>query len=156
MALLLSPFLATVAVQPARCQPPQRQQTPIDRWNRMSPEERERELAKLPPERARLIRQRIRRFNQMNEQDKQGLRDRYESFSQLPAEKQQVVRERLREFRQLPVARRPVVHGEVEQLRLLPEGQREARLNSEEFRGRYSPQEQHIIHDLTEYLQPPR
>jgi predicted Fe-S protein YdhL (DUF1289 family) len=149
-------MLSVVAAQPVRCQPPQRQETPIDRWNRMSPEERERELAKLPPERARLIRQRIHRFNQMNEQEKQDLRDRYETFSQLPAEKQKVVRQRLSEFRQLPVARRPVVHGEVEQLRLLPEAQREARLNSDEFRSRFSPQEQQIIHDLTEYLQPPK
>jgi hypothetical protein len=153
IALLLS----VVGVEPARCQPPQQtRETPIDRWNRMSPEERERELAKLPPERARLIRQRIRRYNQMNEQEKEGLRDRYEIFSQLPAEKQQIVRQRLGEFRQLPVARRPVVHGEVQHLRSLPDAQREARLNSDEFRSRFSPQEQQIIHDLTEYLQPAR
>ena len=50
--------------------PPAR--NPIDRWNRMSPEERERELAKLPPERARLIRERIRRYNQLPPRGKAG------------------------------------------------------------------------------------
>src|SRR5450631_3317206 len=79
----------------------------IDRWNQMSPEERERELAKLPPARAKLIRQRIRRYNQMHPDEQQALRERYQTFSQLPAEKQQTIRARLREFRQLPQERRP-------------------------------------------------
>jgi len=121
----------------------------IDRWNQMSPEERERELAKLPPARAKLIRQRIRRYNQMHPDEQQALRERYQTFSQLPAEKQQTIRARLREFRQLPQERRPVVHHEVEELRLLPDAQREMRLNSDEFRGRFSPREQQIIRDLS-------
>jgi hypothetical protein len=124
----------------------------IDRWNRMSPEERERELAKLPPARARLIRQRIRRYNQMNPDEQQALRERYQTFSQLPPEKRQIVRERLREFRQLPAARQPLVHREVEQLRLLPEAQRQARMNGDEFRSQFSPQEQQIIRDLSTYF----
>jgi hypothetical protein len=152
--------LAAAAAGPARSQQEpdrpaaqqQAQANPIDRWNRMSPEERERELAKLPPARARQIRQRIRRYNQMHPEEQQALRERYQTFSQLPPDKQQIVRERLREFRQLPVARRPVVHREVERLRLLPEAQRQAAMNGYEFRGRFSPQEQQIIRALTTYL----
>jgi hypothetical protein len=132
------------------------QQTPpanaIDRWNRMSPEERERELAKLPPARARLIRQRIARYNQMRPEDRKALRDRYETFSHLPPDKQQIVRDRLREFHQLPHDRQPPVHREVEHLRSLPEAQRQARMNGDEFRAQFSPQEQQIIRDLTTYL----
>jgi len=124
----------------------------IDRWNRMSPAERERQLAKLPPDRARMIRQRILRYNQMNPEEQQALRERYQTFSQLPPDKQEIIRERLREFRTLPRLRRPVVHGEVEQLRLMPEAQRQTRMNSDEFRNRYSPQEQQIIRDLSTYL----
>lgn len=153
--------LAAFAAGPARSQQdrdrsdaPERQaQTnPIDRWNRMSPEERERELAKLPPARARQVRQRIRRFNQMQPEEQQALRERYQTFSQLPPEKQQIVRDRLGEFRQLPLARRPVVHREVERLRQLPEAQRQAAMNGDEFRGHFSPREQQIIRDLTTYL----
>jgi hypothetical protein len=125
---------------------------PIDRWNRMPPEERERELAKLPPARARLIRQRIARYNQMRPEEQKALRDRYETFSHLPPDRQQIVRDRLREFHQLPKARQPLVHREVERLRLMPEGRRQARMNGDEFRGQFSPQEQQIIRDLTIYL----
>jgi hypothetical protein len=130
---------------------------PIDRWNQMSPEERERELAKLPPWRARIIRERIRRYNQLPPAEKQALRERYQRFSQLPPEQQALVRRRLQEFRQLPLARRPVVRREVELLRALPEAERRARLNSEEFRTRFSPQEQEIVRDITEiFPQPPK
>ncbi len=153
--------LMPAAAPPARPQQDlQQRQDPlensIDCWNRMSPEACERELAKLPPARARLIRQRLRRYNQMPPQEQQALRQRYQAFSQLPPVKQQVVRQRLHEFRQLPPARQLVVYHQVEQFGLLPENQREARVNSEECRIRYSPQEQQIIHDLTQYLEPPQ
>jgi len=152
-------LLAAAAIAPVRAQQePDKQsgqqlvENSIDRWNRMSPAERERQLAKLPPDRARMIRQRILRYNQMNPEEQQALRERYQTFSQLPPDKQEIVRGRLREFRTLPGARRPVVHGEVEQLRLMPEAQRQARMNGDEFRNRYSPQEQQIIRDLSTYL----
>ncbi len=151
-------LLAPAVVLPARAQqeadrpPAPFVENSIDRWNRMSPEERERELAKLPPARARLIRQRIKRYNQMNPQAQQDLRQRYQTFSQLPPDIQQVIRKRLREFRQLPADRHPAVHQEVEKLRLLPEPQRQASMNSDDFRTRFSPQEQQIIRDLSAYL----
>jgi hypothetical protein len=125
---------------------------PIDRWNQMSPEERERELAKLPPERARKIRERIRRYNQLPPREKQALREGYQTFAQLPPEKQEIVRQSMRQFRQLSLERRPLVRREIGQLRALPEAQRGARMNSEEFRSQFSPQERQIIRDITEYL----
>jgi hypothetical protein len=147
---MLMPPLAT----PARAQqePAPSFENSIDRWNRMSPEERERELAKLPPARARLIRQRIRRYNQMGPGEQQMLRERYQEFSQLAPDTQQIVRGSLRSFRQLPPDRQVAVHRAVVEIRTLPEPQRQARLNSEEFRNRFSPPEQQIIRDLSTYL----
>ena len=159
VVLLGGPAMLPVAAQTsARQQEQDRPGAPpilensIDRWNRMSPDERERELAKLPPARARLIRQRIRRYNQMSPAEQQALRERYQAFSQLPPQRKQVIRQRLREYRQLPQERHPPVHAEVVQLRQMPEAQRQARLNSDEFRSKFSPQEQQIIRDLTSYL----
>jgi len=148
--LLCAPF-----ARPARAQ--QEQSSPgvensIDRWNRMSPEERERELAKLPPARARLIRQRIRRYNQMSPEQQQALRERYQEFSSLPPDKQQTVRGSLGEFRKLSTDRKVAVHRAVMEMRTLSEPQRQARMNSEEFRNSFSPVEQQIIRDLSTYL----
>src|ERR1700722_4980661 len=103
-ALLQTILLLSEVSLPARSQQPRDRPAPappantIDRWNRMSPEERERELAKLPPARARLIRQRIAAYNHMRPEEREALRERYETFSQLPPDRQQIVRERLREF----------------------------------------------------------
>jgi hypothetical protein len=124
----------------------------IDRWNRMSPEERERELAKLPPDRARMIRQRIWQYNHLRPEEQRALRERYRAFSQLPPEKQQLVRDRLREFSQMPATRQSEVHDEIRRLRMLSPAQRQARIDGDEFRGRFSPPEQQIIKALSTYL----
>jgi hypothetical protein len=156
----LAILLALPAVAPATSQPEQdkaaaqaqREDNAIERWNRMSPEERERELAKLPPARAQAIRQRIWQYNHMKPEEREALLQRYQAFSELPPDKQEIVRERLREYKQLPAERRPVIHREVEQLRLMTEAQRQARMKSEEFRNQFSVQEQQIIKDVFRYL----
>ena len=156
----LAILLALAVAAPAESQPeqekPAAQAQPadnaIERWNRMSPEERERELAKLPPERARLIRQRLWQYNHMKPEERQALLQRYQAFSELPPDKQEIVRARLREFEQLPKERRQAVHGEVELLRLMTEGQRKAHMNGEEFRNRFSVPEQRIIKDVFQYI----
>lgn len=156
-------LLAAASAPPAKAQkaqqvpgrPAAQAQLPpnaIDRWNRMSPQERERELAKLPPARARQIRERIRWYNHMAPEERQALRQRYQTFSQLPPDKQQIVRQRLRENHEFPLARQLAIHSEIQHLRSLPEAQRQALMNSGEFRGRFSPQEQQIIRDLATYL----
>lgn len=152
IVLLAAAAPALSQQEPDRPPAQQPKPNPIDRWNRMSPEERERELAKLPPARARAIRQRIWRYNHMRPEEQEKLRRRYQTFSQLPPEQQQIVRQRLREFRQLPPARQPLVHREVVQLRSLPEPQRQMRLNSDDFQARFSPPEREIIRDLSNYF----
>jgi len=140
-------------------QPPARQQRRsrnlIDRWNQMSPAERERELAKLPPERAAAIRERIRKYNEMPHADKEALREGYDIFAQLPAEKQELVRQSLREFRRLPQDRQDEVHRAFMELRVLPEAQRTARLNSEEFHGKFTMMERQILTVVSENLAVP-
>ncbi|MFN7992823.1 MAG: DUF3106 domain-containing protein [Bryobacteraceae bacterium] len=150
-----TPVIAVAAPAPDSAATKRSARNPIERWNQMTPEERERELAKLPPARARIIRERIRRYNQLPEPEREALTERYRHFAELPADKQQVVRERLRQFRQLPAARRPLVHAEVVRLRGLSEADRRAQLNGADFRSRFSPDEQQIIRDITENFPTP-
>jgi hypothetical protein len=124
--------------------------TPIERWNQMPPEERERELAKLPPERAAQIRQRIERYNQLPPQVRQALNERAQRLNQLPPERQALVRERLKEFRQLPVERRQEVRRSIRHLSSMPDAQRRARLGNPQFQSHFSPQEQQIIRDISQ------
>jgi predicted Fe-S protein YdhL (DUF1289 family) len=131
--------------------------TALDRWNSMSPEQRERALQKLPPERQQQIRRRLERFNSLPKEEQDRLRSRYERFSSLPPDRQQTVRRQIRNWSQLPDERRPVVSREFDQLRRLTPEERQARIQSDEFRARFSPHEQRILSDLSDNLAlPPR
>jgi hypothetical protein len=127
---------------------------PIDRWNDMKPEQRERALAKLPPERQQKIRDQIARFNSLPEAEQQRLRERYRRLQQMPPDKQDAVRRELRQFNETPPERRRVLVREMRDLRKLSDTDRRTRMASDEYRARYSPDEQHMLEDLTDYLSP--
>jgi hypothetical protein len=128
---------------------PKAKETPIEKWNRMTPEERQRALEKLPPERRREIQQKLQQFHSLPPAERQQLQQRYQAFSQLPPEQQAHARELFKQFNGLPEDRRPMVRQEFEQLRSMPESERSSRMNSEAFRGRFTPSEQQMLQDLT-------
>lgn len=122
----------------------------LDRWNRMTPEQRDRAMAKLPPERQQRIRERLERFNALPERERNRLRARYDAFAKLPPEKQQLLRNDIQELGRLPGERRPVVAREFNRLRRMSEAEREARIESEDFQKTFNPAEQKILTGLAE------
>ena len=125
-------------------------ETPIERWNRMTPEERRRALGKLPPARRREIEEKLQKFRNLPPQERQQLSDRYQAFSQLPPEQQNRARTLFRQFNSLPPDRRPVVRQEFESLRSLPDSERRLRVNSSEFQTRFTASEQQMLRDLSQ------
>lgn len=67
---------------------------------------------------------------------------RYES---LTPEQRERVKQRVEEMESLPKDRQNAVKQEIQRLRALPFGQKRAYFNSEEFRQKYSPDEQNLI-----------
>jgi len=59
------------------------------------------------------------------------------------------VRKTFRRFNNLPEDRRQPVRQELRQLRGMSEADRNARMNSEEFRSKYSAGERQILENLT-------
>src|SRR5260221_2908166 len=133
-------------VPPTQAQP--QRETPVERWIRMAPAERQRALAKLPPERRRRIQERIRQYLQLSPEERQMLRQRYDRFSELPADKQNQARALFRQFRALPEERRRVMQRELQLLRSMPELDRQKRMATEDFRNRFSPSEKLMLQDL--------
>src|ERR1700681_3600833 len=86
--LLVPPSFGAQKVTKAQTQ----KESPVERWIRMPPAERQRALAKLPPERRRQIQERIRQYQQLSPEERQMLRQRYDRFSELPPEKQNQAR----------------------------------------------------------------
>jgi len=54
----------------------------------------------------------------------------------------------------LPKDRQPLLRDEFENLRAMPEAQRNARINSDEFRNKYNANEQSILRDFSAVLSP--
>ena len=101
----------------------------IERLLSMTPEERERALSRLPPERRAQVEQRLNRL------------------AQLPPEQREELQRRYQEFRSLPQDRQDAVRLELQSLRRLPPRLRQRRLNSPGFEREYSPAEQRLLRE---------
>ncbi|HUI58566.1 MAG TPA: DUF3106 domain-containing protein [Bryobacteraceae bacterium] len=122
---------------------------------RMTPEERERALEQLPPQRQEQARRFFESFDKLPK-DQQALQlRRLEWFQQQPPEKQAQVRELIRASNQLPPARRAAVGRALTMLQSMPDAQRQAVLNRPAFQARFSPEELRIVRGLADVFVPP-
>src|SRR5579871_2049547 len=164
--LVLAAFWFVLAANPGMAQPSQsgpprpaprlaNPGTLVRQLMRMTPEQRERALEKLPQQRQEEIRERLRQFDNLPKAEQQRRLQLSETFAALPPEKQDLIRRQIRAFNQLPDDRRRVVGAAFQRLRRMPESERQARLASPEFQNRFGPAEQQIIADLAENWPPP-
>lgn len=99
----------------------------LERFSNMSPKEREKELAKLPPQRRAAFEQRLARYEQMTPEQRERVRQRVEEMESLPRDRQNAVR------------------AEIQRINALPFQQRMKILSGEEFRQKFSPDEQKLV-----------
>lgn len=120
----------------------------FDKVMRMSPEERERALSKLPPARREQIEQRIRNFEKLPPARQELRLDRLERLNSLPPQRQNQVRKSMRDLQQLPEDRKAAINQELKVMAPMSDEERRAHMNTEEFRNRYSPAEQQMMSNL--------
>src|SRR5207244_9505780 len=113
-AILSMMLAAAAAGQPIRIHPAQKIAPPpmvvrpgpgmlaIERWSRMTPEQRRRALDRLPPERRQKIEEQLERYQNLTPEQRDQLRFRFQTFNQLPPEKRDAARMLFRQFNQLP------------------------------------------------------
>lgn len=121
----------------------------VDRFNQMSPTEREKLLKKLPEERRKQLEANRQKYERLDAGEKARLNGQYDTFQQLPPERQRAARQAFRSMNQLPQERKTVVRREVNQLRRLPEAERKTKISSEDFKAKYSADEQKVIEELS-------
>jgi hypothetical protein len=124
----------------------------LERFSRMTPEQRQKALEKLPPERRQEILRKFQDFQTLPLTDKRRVAEQLERLRSLPPRQQNQVRRALRQLQALPDDRRILVHKEMEHLSVMAETDRRARMNSEEFRNLYSPAEQQMMVNLATLL----
>jgi hypothetical protein len=78
----------------------------VERFLHMSPEEQERALSQLPPERRQQVEQQLNRLQQLPADQRQRLQDLYPAFENLRPARRQAVREELQQLRQMKPAER--------------------------------------------------
>ena len=78
----------------------------VERFLQMSPEDRERALSQLAPERRQQVEQQLNRLQQLSPDQAQRLQDLYPAFLNLRPVRRQAVREELKELRQMRPALR--------------------------------------------------
>ncbi len=128
----------------------------------LPPGERERALQndpgfrRLSPERQQMLRQRLQHFSSLPPQQQQRMLNRMETWEHLTPGQKQEARELFGRMQQLPPERRRMVGTAVRDLRAMPPGQREQIIDSNRFRGMFSPQERDIMRGATRLpLAPP-
>ena len=121
--------------------------------------EREKALAKLPPDKQQQIRERIQKFNQqfsqLPKEEQQRLREGAQKINRMPPAQQQAIRRDLRRFNQLPPDRRQALLKEFAKLRNMPSADRNTYLAGDQFRNRYSADEQQMIQNISKVFPDP-
>jgi Protein of unknown function (DUF3106) len=128
--------------------------TPIDDFEKMSPEERQKALDRLPPKQRQQVEERLKNFNQLPPGQQQSLKNMYNRLNQLPPARQEVVRGALTKFAEQPADRQQAMRQELQGMAGLPEQERQARLANPEFRSKFNGQEQGIVRDMSDLLPP--
>jgi hypothetical protein len=113
-----------------------------------TPEQRERALAKLPPDRQAQIRKQLAWFDSLPKPLQDAQIRRLQLFASLPPDQQVIVRLQMQAFAKLPPARKQAIQRALVNLQTLPRPQRAVRMNSPAFKSRFSPEELTIIEDL--------
>jgi hypothetical protein len=126
--------------------------TPIDEFERMSPQQQQRALDRLPPGQRQKLQERLAKFNRLPPEQQQTLRNLYNRLHQLPPERQNAVRNAINRFSEQPAERQQALREELRGMAALPEQDREARMSSRDFKGRLSGKEQGIVRDMTPLL----
>jgi len=118
---------------------------------RMTPEEREHALEKLPSEQAREnARKTLEWFDSLPKETQELQLRRLEHFAQLPPEKRAEVRQLVVQANQLPPPRKAAVGRALVLLQQMNDIQREVTLQRPAFQARFSPEEFRIISGLAD------
>jgi hypothetical protein len=132
--------------------PAPNQSEQLEKLLSMKPEDRDLFLQNLPPKRRQNLEKRLAEIEAMPPARKERVLTRLQMLNRLPPEKQQEVRAALKQLQTLPPDRKAAIGKEMRQMAPLSPEQRQERMNSEDFRNRYSPAELEMMGNLAEVV----
>lgn len=120
----------------------------IDRLMKMSTQERQKVLAKVPPERRQNIEKRLGELQKLPPATVARIRTRQELLNSFPPQRQNQIKRSVKQFLDMPEERRGTINQELQRMTPLPDDDRRAYMNTEEFRNRYTANEQQMMLNL--------
>lgn len=133
---------------PARPQRPDQEAKDLEKISKMTPDQRQKALAHVPPERRQAIEARLKQYNDLSSEEKGRLQNQLNQLHNYTPERQQAIRNAIGGIAKLPPDRQLAVRQEIRQLRAMPEADRQARMNTPEFQQRFKKHEQKMIQEL--------
>jgi hypothetical protein len=127
----------------------------VQRFLRLTPQEREIAIDKMPVASQDLIRKRLAAFDSLPPQERERRLKLFDAMSKLPKETQDLVNERLNDFQKLGPDRKLGIQRAYQLLSGKTEAERRAIVDSPEFKERFTPAEQRIVVDLVKYYPTP-
>jgi hypothetical protein len=122
----------------------------LNRLLKMTPEEQEKALEHLPEPQRQRIRNGLNAVAKMPSGEQKRALLRAQRLQSLPLQRQNQVKRSAKLLLQLPEERQRQVLSELRRMAPLPDDERRAYMNTEEFRNKYSPNEQQIMSNLAE------
>ena len=124
----------------------------LDRLLKMSPEQRQKALDRLnlPPQRRQNIERRLNEIQKLPPDMQNRARTRLEMLNSLPQPRQNQVRRSINQYAAAQPERKAQMNQALQRIAPMSDEDRRAYMNTEEFRNRFSPNEQQIIGNLSE------
>jgi hypothetical protein len=120
----------------------------LERFQGLSPEQRQRALDRLPPERRKQVEKRIESYNQLTPEERDRLQGRLNDFSKWSPARKEKARDVFRRFQEIPAGRRQALREEFMSWRSLTDDELESRVASDEYHSKYSDTERNILEEL--------
>jgi Protein of unknown function (DUF3106) len=130
----------------------QRRDQLFERLERMTPEERESALSKLPPAQRANIEKRIRNFQNLPPAAQERRLEQLQRLESLPPKEQAQVRRSMNQRNKLPDDRKMAINRELRNMNGMTDDERQAYMSTEQFRNRYSASEQEIVGNIAKIL----
>jgi hypothetical protein len=127
----------------------------IQRFLRMTPQEREIFIDKQPIPQQERFRKAVERWESLPPEERERELKLYDFVAKLPKDKQDLVNQRVGEYNDLPPGRKIMIRNWYQRLSALTEADRETWLDRPEFKERFTPIEQQIVRDLVTYYPNP-
>src|SRR5258708_38719248 len=109
---------------------------PIDEFQTMSPQDRQKALDRMPPPQRQKLEERLQKFNELPAEQQRTLKNMYNRLHELPPGRQDAVRKSMNQFTEQAPERRQAKREELKGISALPEEGPAARLAKPEIRCR--------------------